>query len=266
MPILNETDEEWAGALASSPPAALRTALEAACAACYRAENNTFDYAGFARSAEYDELRTAAESLSRFDCAKLGIGQRMPFWLNVYNALALDAVIARGVTDSLRSVGDFFGQSQYEVGGHAFSLDDIEHGLLRVNAPVKRGARKPMREDDPRQKLAPILFDERVHFGLYSACRSSPCLQVFADAELEAQLEAAARRYLAAHVRLANAGATLFVPKLFDWYEADFGGPQGVRSFVISRLEREEDIDAIDRRGGRVALKFLDYDWALNSR
>jgi hypothetical protein len=39
-----------------------------------------------------------------------------------------------------------------------------------------------------------------------------------------------------------------------------------VRSFVIARLERDEDVDAVDRKGGRVPVKYLEYDWALNSR
>jgi hypothetical protein len=265
MPILNET-EEWAGALASNPPAALRTALEAAAASHYQPAGNTFDYARFATSAEYDELRTAAESLTGFDCGALNIGQRMPFWLNVYNALVLDAVVSRSITDSIRSAGDFYEQSKYEVGGLAFSLDDIEHGMLRANEPARKGGRRPMKDNDPRLAFAPILFDERVHFALYSACRASPALAVYQDTGLDAQLEAATRRYLSEHAKVAEGGAALHVPKLFDWYEADFGGPQGVRSFVIARLEREEEIDAIDRRGGRVALKFLDYDWTLNSR
>lgn len=266
MPILNETDEEWPGALASDPPAALRTALEAACAGYYQASNNTFDYHGYGQSAEYDELRTAAEALTDFDCGSLTIAQRMPFWLNVYNALVLDAVITRAIADSVRSVGDFYEQSKYEVGGLEFSLDDIEHGILRANEPARRGGRRPMKENDPRLNFAPILFDERVHFGMYAASRSSPALAVFQDAGFDAQLEAATRRYLADHVQVTDGAAALRVPKCFDWYEADFGGPQGVRSFVIARLERDEDLDAIDRRGGRVALKFLEYDWTLNSR
>ena len=266
MPILNPGDEETSDAVASDPPAALYTAVEGARAVHYDADRNAFDYAGFARSPEYELLRAAALSLAGFDCSSLGIGQRMPFWINVYNALVLHAVIARGVSDSIRSVGDFHGESSYDVGGLAFSLDDIEHGLLRANVPPRRGARRPMREDDPRQRLAPILFDERVHFAMYSACRSSPWLTGFTQTDLEGQLEAATRRYLNAHVRLASGGTALFVPKLFDWYEADFGGPQGVRSFVIVRLERDEDVEAVDKRGGRVALKFQEFDWALNSR
>ncbi len=122
-----------------------------------------------------------------------------------------------------------------------------------------------MRDDDPRQRAAPILFDERVHFAMYSACRSSPALRVFGETGFDAELEAATRSYLGSHVRLANDGATLYVPKLFDWYETDFGGTEGVRAFVIARLERDEDVDAVDRRGGRVALKFKEFDWALNS-
>jgi hypothetical protein len=71
---------------------------------------------------------------------------------------------------------------------------------------------------------------------------------------------------LSAHVRLAPGCTAIYVPKLFDWYEADFGGIEGVRSFVITRLERDEDVDAVDRKGGRVAIKYLEYDWSLNSR
>ena len=266
MPILNPNDEEFTGELAADPPVALRSALEAGRSAYYDAAHNTFDYAAFGRSPEYESLRAAAESLAGFDCSPLGIGQRLPFWLNVYNALVLQAVVARGVTDSVRSVGDFYGESKYEVGGHEFSLDDIEHGLLRANEPARRGAWRPLRENDPRQRLAPILFDERVHFAMYSACRSSPWLETFTDAGLDVQLESATRRYLNAHIRLDPGCKALRVPKVFDWYEADFGGADGVRSFVIARLERDEDVEAVDRKGGRVAVKYLEYDWSLNSR
>jgi len=264
MPILNRSEERTPPP--GDPPAALADALAAACTAHYDAARNIFDYAAFARSPAYGALQAAARALAGHDCTTLRVGYRMQFWINVYNALVLHAVIARNVTDSVRSLGDFHTESQYEVGGYAFSLDDIEHGLLRADAPPKRGARRPMREGDPRYALAPILFDERAHFALYSACRSSPALAVYGRGSLESELEAAARRYLSAHVRLANGGATLYVPKIFDWYESDFGGTDGVRAFVIARLERDEDVDEVDRRGGRVALKYQEYDWALNSR
>ncbi len=58
----------------------------------------------------------------------------------------------------------------------------------------------------------------------------------------------------------------LRVPKIFQWYESDFGGPGGVRAFVIDRLEHEADIEALERRGGRCALRYLEFDWTLNQR
>jgi len=99
-----------------------------------------------------------------------------------------------------------------------------------------------------------------------SACRSSPWLETFTEAGIDIQLESATRRYLSVHIRLDPGCKALRVPKLFDWYEADFGGAEGVRSFVITRLERDEDVEAVDRKGGRVPVKYLEYDWSLNSR
>jgi hypothetical protein len=101
---------------------------------------------------------------------------------------------------------------------------------------------------------------------MYSACRSSPWLETFTETGLDIQLESATRRYLSAHIRLDPGCKALRVPKVFDWYEADFGGAEGVRSFVITRLERDEDVEAVDRKGGRVPVKYLEYDWSLNSR
>ena len=57
MPILNPNDEDFTGELAADPPVALRSALEASRSAFYDASHNVFDYAGFAQSTEFDELR-----------------------------------------------------------------------------------------------------------------------------------------------------------------------------------------------------------------
>jgi len=108
------------------------------------------------------------------------------------------------------------------------------------------------------------MFDERIHFAMYSACRSSPAPAAYTAAGLQAELEDATRAYLARTVRLENDGATLVVPKQFDWYGVDFGGESGAREFVIARLQRGEEIEAVDRRRGRVRLRYADFDWTLN--
>jgi hypothetical protein len=264
MPVLNPI-EHTSRAPSAEAPALLAGALHAACAAYYEPARHAFAYARFAESPAYGELRVAARALADFDCAALHIGLRLAFWLNVYNALVLHAVVARRARSGVRAVSDFFSGSQYVVGGHVFSLDEIEHGLLRVNAPRLAFGPKPLRRGEPRAALAPFVFDERVHFAMYSACRSSPAPTAYAAEHLEESLERATCDYLAAHVRLAPDGAALEVPKLFDWYAADFGGRRGVLEFLLARLPGDAVAAAAERHGLRLRLRYTDFDWSLNA-
>jgi len=239
MPVLNPIEQQ-ARAAGSDAPQLLSAALSSACAAHYDAARHAFDYARFAESPDFDELRVAARALADFDCAALDISLRL-------------------------AVGDFFTASQYMVGGHVFSLDEIEHGLLRMNAARVAFGAKPLRRDGPRYALAPYVFDERVHFAMYSACRSSPAPAAYAAGNLAASLERATCNYLAAHVRLAADGAALVVPKLFDWYAADFGGKRGVLEFVLARMPGDDVAAAAERHGWRLRLRYAEFDWTLNA-
>ena len=264
MPVLNAI-EMGSSAPPGDAPGLLAGAVHAACAAHYDPAHHTFDYRRFGDSREFAALRAAARALAAFDCAALGIGLRLAFWLNVYNALVLHAVVARRAAAGVRALGDFFSDSRYVVGGHVFSLDEIEHGLLRVNAPRFAFGAPPLAHDDERCALAPYVFDERVHFAMYSACCSSPPPAAYLAEGLPWTLERAARDYLAAHARVDAGSETLTVPKLFDWYARDFGGPRGVLEFVAARLERPEDLDALDRCGERLRLRYTEFDWTLNA-
>lgn len=264
MPVLNPI-EQGARSAADAAPDLLVAAVGGACAAHFDAARNAFDYAGFAQSPEFAELRTAARALADFDCVALRIGLRLAFWLNVYNALVLHAVVARRAFAGVRTVRDFFTASQYMVGGHIFSLDEIEHGLLRINAARLAFGPKPLRRDGPRYALAPYIFDERVHFAMYSACRSSPALAAYRAEGLPEALERATGDYLAAQVRLAADGRALVVPRVFDWYAADFGGKRGVLEFVLSRMRSDDIAAAAERHGLRLRLRYADFDWSLNA-
>jgi len=264
MPVLNPI-EQSSHAGQGEAPDLLAGALYGACAAHYDAARHAFDYTSFAGSPEYAELRAAARALADFDCASLRIGLHLAFWLNVYNALVLHAVVARRALAGVRAIGDFFSDSQYMVGGHLFSLDQIEHGLLRVNAPRLAFGAKPLRRDGPRYALAPYVFDERVHFVLYSACRSSPGPAAYTADGLAQSLERATCDYLRAHVRLQPDGATLAVPKLFDWYAVDFGGKRGVLEFVLARTQDEGVAAAAERHGLGLRLRYAEFDWTLNA-
>jgi hypothetical protein len=100
---------------------------------------------------------------------------------------------------------------------------------------------------------------------MYSVARSSPGLNAFGAGRLDAELEEATARYLRQHVRVENDGALVVLPRQFDWYAADFGGERSALTFALARLD-DELVEQVDRRRGRVKVRYADFDWRLNGR
>jgi hypothetical protein len=238
----------------------LAQALEALKATHFDAAGSAGDYAALARSRERAELAAALSALEGVDPKRLSIPWQTAFWLNAYNA---------GVLRDHAEIGGggFFARQRLRIAGHAWALDDIEHGLLRGNVAKPGSLMAPMKKSDPRLAFVPPAYEERVHFALHCGSRSSPPLRVFRGTTLEADLDGAVRDYLSATVRVEDEEfrVKLRLPKILDWYAGDFGGRSGVLRFVLGRLD-DEVADLVDRRAGRVKVKFFDFDWTLNQR
>jgi uncharacterized protein DUF547 len=244
----------------------LAEALEAAKSAYFDARGAACDYAVLASSAERARLAAGLAALEGFDIRRSHIPSQMAFWINVFNAGVLRDASELRLAASAREVQAFFERPRLTVGAHAYSLDDIEHGLLRGNAPKQGRSRAQMASDDPRLEYMPILFDERMHFALHSACRSSPPLRVFDGGKLDRQLEEAAADYVHRTVRVESEGAVLALPRLFRWFAEDFGGDSGIVEFVVARIDDEAAVEKVDRRLGRVKLHYAEFDWTLNRK
>lgn len=236
----------------------LAEALEAVRAAHFDAQGAACDYATLETSRERSELASCLAALEHHDSKRLDIPAQTAFWLNAYNACVLRDAAELGTEG-------FFERQRVRIAGHDWSLDDIEHGLLRGNVPKYGSLRAPMKKSDPRLAFVPLVYDERMHFAMYSACRSSPPLRVLHGKGLDAELEAAARDYVRATVRVKDEGARIKVPKIFHWYADDFGGERGVLEFVVGLLD-DASAELVDRRRGSVRLKYHDFDWTRNQR
>jgi hypothetical protein len=235
-------------------------------AAHFDAQGATCNYAALAASRERGQLAACLAGLEGFDVRRAQIPAQMAFLINVFNAGVLRDATELAPASSVKEAQAFFERPRLRIGAHPYSLDDIEHGLLRGNAPKQGRSRPPMERNDPRLQYMPILMDERIHFGLHSACRSSPPLRVFDGGRLDKQLEAATADYLHRTMRVESRGAVLVLPRLFRWFAEDFGGESGILEFVVSRIEDEATVDMIDRRLGDVALRYDEFDWKLNRR
>jgi hypothetical protein len=249
-----------------TPDAQVADALQAAREAHFDAGGAACDYAALIASPERERLAACLAELEGFDVRRAHIPSQMAFWINVFNAGVLRDAPELEVASSARELQGFFERPRLRIGAHPYSLDDIEHGLLRGNVPKQGRLRAPMGRDDPRLEYMPILFDERMHFALHSACRSSPPLRVFDGGKLDRQLEEATADYLRRTVRIESQGAIIVLPRLFRWFAEDFGGDSGIVEFVVARIDDEAIVEMVDRRLGRVKLQYAEFDWTLNRR
>jgi hypothetical protein len=223
------------------------------------------DYGALAASPERGRLAACLDGLAAFDPKRVRIPAQTAFWINVFNAVVLRDAPELEAVASVREVKDFFERERVKVGALGYSLDDIEHGLLRGNVPKMGALRAPMKKDDPRLAHMPLAYDERMHFAMFSACRSSPGLRVYDAGGLDQQMEEATQAYIRRTVRVDDGGATIILPRQFKWYAGDFGGERGALDFVLARLD-DATVDLVDQRRGRIKVKYDEFDWTLNRR
>jgi Protein of unknown function, DUF547 len=223
-------------------------------------------YAGF----KQDEaaLKAYTESLSAVSDAQFkgfSKNQQMAFLINAYNAFTVQLILTK--YPELKSIKDLGGafsspwkQKFFKLFGQDAFLDQIEHETLR-----KKG-----------------VYDEpRVHYAVNCASIGCPALreEAFTADKLDAQLEQQAMRFLSDRSRNRyNAQRdSIEVSKIFDWFKEDWqSGYKGIgkdQSPVTSReqyfgkyatLLSDNPAEQKLIADGKVAIRFLDYDWNLN--
>lgn len=231
------------------------------------------DYEALRKSAAFENFSRQLAALRAFDPLSLGnVDARKAFWINVYNALMIHAVIAYGVRRSIREVPAVFDRAAYVIGGHRYSANDIEHGVLRANAGSLLVPGPQFAKADPRRAQMMPALDPRIHFALVCAARSCPPIGVYQPDQLDQQLDLAARHFInSGQLLLERATMTIKLSRLFSWYAADFGGRWfGLRGrpalvkFASAYLADEEMRTFIEAHLGRLHVRFLSYDWTLN--
>ena len=160
--------------------------------------------------------------------------ETLAYWINAYNALTIDLIIRYYPVKSIKNIDDPWKQRLWKKDGKWFTLDEIEHEILRkMNEP-------------------------RIHFAIVCASFSCPKLlnEAYLPSKLEEQLTMATKSFLADPQRNSISENKLELSKIFKWFSKDFKKGGSLIDFVNRYTEVTISPDA--------KISYKDYDWALN--
>jgi hypothetical protein len=205
------------------------------------------DYAAIAADPNWKKL---VESLAASKPGSLERRfEKLAFWINAYNILAIDLVANYYPIESIKDIGSVFNpvwkKPAGRIDGKDYSLDEIEHGIVR-----------PM-------------GDPRAHAAVVCASTSCPALrrEAWRAEMLDAQLDDAMRLWVrdtGKGLAIDRARAQITLSRIFDWFEEDFAPFGGAIAFV-SRYASDEDRAWLSQNASSTSIRYFDYDWRVNA-
>lgn len=172
--------------------------------------------------------------------------EKLSFWINVYNILAVKMIVDHHPIKSIKKAGGLF-KSVWKlpigvVAGKQRTLNEVEHEILR-------------KMDDPR-----------IHVAIVCASVSCPDLRpsAFTADQLDNQLDEQMKSFLTnpgKGLRFDSAKKKVTISKIFDWFEDDFESRGGVLK-VLSQYVGPADGKAL--LNPKLKVSYLKYNWDIN--
>lgn len=175
--------------------------------------------------------------------------ERLAFWINAYNVLAIRMVIDHWPLESIRDAGSLiwpvWRREIARIEGERVTLHEIEHEILRPTG------------------------EPRIHGAIVCASLSCPSLarEPYRGDQISAQLDASMRRFLAdprKGLHIDRTERTVVLSRIFRWFSDDFDAAGGALAFS-ARYAPDADGAWIDTRLETLDLEYFEYDWALNA-
>ncbi|KAK7273676.1 hypothetical protein RIF29_14734 [Crotalaria pallida] len=220
------------------------------------------DYAAISKSEEFRRYVNMTRDLQRVNLLELSENEKLAFFLNLYNAMVIHAVIRlwykEGVINK-RSFSDF----QYLIGGHPYSLSTIKNGILRCNRRSPYSLVKPFSTGDRRLELALVKMNPLIHFGLCNGAKSSPIMRFFSPHRVSDELRCAAREFFANDgIQVDLEKRTVHLTPIFKWYTMDFGQEREILKWIINYLDANKAglLTHVLGDGGYVNISYNNFD------
>ena len=224
-------------------------------------EEGRVDYRKLKQSQLHRELDDVSRSLADIEIDDLSEDERLAFWINLYNVLAIHGVLHLDIEQSVMEIPTFFGRVSYIVAGHRYSLDDIENGVLRSNAKHPASKKRLFRPGDPRLDSCVDVVDPRIHAALVCASASCPPVAFYEASQIDAQLDMASANYVATQIRVDSTTRRLFLPITVYYYRDDF---EPLVDFLVQHADDEFAAAIQTAFDQKYKVVYDRYDWSLN--
>jgi len=171
--------------------------------------------------------------------------EKLAYWINAYNAFTVKIVADNYPIESIKEIGgripfvnSTWDEKFIKIEGQSYDLNNLEHGILRVD------------------------FNEpRIHFAVNCASVSCPKLrnEAYVAEKINDQLDNAAFLFINDPSKNEISPDNVKISKIFSWFQGDFTkslGKGGVLAFISKYSETK-----INRTA---TVLHMDYDWSLN--
>lgn len=170
------------------------------------------------------------------------------FWINIYNAYY--QLLAASHNESK---GNIYHRKEIQIAGNKYSLDEIEHGILRrYRWKFSKGYLPNLFTPKLIKNLAVNTIDYRIHFALNCGAVSCPPIAFYKEASINEQLDLATQSFLETETTIHADSKQVETTRLFQWFAGDFGGKKGTKK-ILSQVFNQ-DLH-------RYSLKFKEYNW-----
>ncbi|XP_063603013.1 uncharacterized protein LOC134778987 [Penaeus indicus] len=227
------------------------------------------NYKAMKGTSDYKEYTKLSRELQRVPVEKLDQDGRKAFFINIYNALVIHSTVENGPPTNWLSRLKFFDKTSYIIGGHSYSLNEIENGVLRANkrGPVQLFA--PFGKNDPRRNISLIQVDPRIHFALNCGAKSCPPIKIFSGKNINDELRIATEAYLETDeaLKVEEDRGVVHLSSLLRWYSSDFGDTaEDILNWVHRNVAFPEKKEALQRviESKKWKVQYIPYEWGTN--
>ncbi|KAA1247020.1 DUF547 domain-containing protein [Aquimarina sp. RZ0] len=161
--------------------------------------------------------------------------EKLAYWVNLYNAIVMKMIIDKYPVGSINDIKNPWKQKIIKINNTAYSLDDIEHTVLRkMNEP-------------------------RIHFLLNCAAKSSPKLwnRAYTGRNITEALNERTIDYINDPTKNQITANNAKLSQVFEWYAKDFNS--GAIKSYINKYSKT-------KIKNNIKIEYLQYDWSLNER